>query len=131
MSISRFIALVVVLVLMLAGAIYFAQRSDNNISSTNSDTTTSSGTDQEISGGSITMTNMLFTPSQITVQKGAAVTWTNSDTVVHTVVADLGNGPDSGDIAPGSSYSYTFTDTGSYQYHCSLHPSMRGTIVVK
>jgi plastocyanin len=77
--------------------------------------------------------NMAFTPSQISVDKGGTVTWTNNDSVTHTVVDDLSNvgGPNSGDIAPGNTYSFTFNKTGSFQYHCSIHPSMRGTIVVK
>jgi plastocyanin len=76
---------------------------------------------------------MMFTPSQITVAKGGTVTWTNNDSIAHTVVDDLSNvgGPSSGDIQPGSTYSFTFNKTGSFQYHCSIHPSMRGTIVVK
>jgi plastocyanin len=76
---------------------------------------------------------MMFTPSQITVAKGGTVTWTNNDNVTHTVVDDLSNvgGPASGDIQPGSTYSFTFNKTGSFQYHCSIHTYMRGTIVVK
>lgn len=95
------------------------------------------GTTQTIStapaGGNVKMTNMLFTPSQISVEKGATVTWNNDDKVAHTVVDDLKNvgGPASGNIAPGQTYSFTFTKSGSYQYHCSIHSSMRGTIVVK
>jgi plastocyanin len=76
---------------------------------------------------------MLFTPSQITVAKGGTVTWTNNDNTTHTVEDDLSNvgGPASGDIPPGGTYSFTFNKTGSFQYHCRIHPSMRGTIVVK
>lgn len=79
------------------------------------------------------MKNMMFTPPQISVSKGAKVTWTNNDSTAHTVIDDLSNvgGPASGTIEPGSTYSFTFTKAGSYQYHCSIHPSMRGTIVVK
>jgi plastocyanin len=76
---------------------------------------------------------MMFTPSQISVSKGAKVTWTNNDNTAHTVIDDLSNvgGPSSGTIEPGGTYSFTFTKSGSYQYHCNIHPSMRGTIVVK
>jgi len=103
------------------------QASTNNNASTQSQNTTQSAT------GSITIRDMMFTPSQITIAKGGTVTWTNNDSVTHTVVDDLSNvgGPSSGDIAPGQTYSFTFNKTGSFQYHCSIHPSMRGTIVVK
>jgi plastocyanin len=75
----------------------------------------------------------MFTPSQITIQKGGTVTWTNNDTMTHTVTDDLNNvgGPASGEIQPGSTYSFTFNKTGSFQYHCTIHSSMRGTIVIK
>ena len=84
------------------------------------------------STGAITIKNMMFTPPQISIQKGGTVTWTNNDSTAHTVIDDLSNvgGPASGDIQPGSTYSFTFNKTGSFQYHSSTNPSMRGTIVV-
>ena len=91
----------------------------------NANSTTSKAT------GEVTMTNMMFTPSQITIRKGEAVTWNNKDKVAHTVIADSGNGPTSDKIEPGASYSYTFKDSGSYQYHCDIHSAMHGTIVVQ
>ena len=57
------------------------------------------------------------------------VMWINKDSVTHHVVSDTGVF-DSGDLATGQSYNYTFNQTGSFPYHCSIHPSMTGTIVV-
>ncbi len=79
----------------------------------------------------VTIRNMMFTPSQVTVVRGTTVTWTNDDSMSHTVTIDQGTGPKSSNIAPGASFAYTFNQSGSYQYHCSIHPSMRGTIVVQ
>jgi plastocyanin len=81
--------------------------------------------------GTIYIKNKIFAPSQINVQKGSAVTWVNNDDIAHTVTIDHGDGPTSGNIAAGASYSYTFNTAGSFQYHCEIHPSMRGTIVVQ
>jgi len=123
------IAIIVVVVLAVGGwAIYDHHKSN---SSTNSSASNSS--QSVASSGAINIKNMMFTPSQISIQKGGTVTWTNNDNIVHTVVDDLSNvgGPSSGDIQPGGTYSFTFNKTGSFQYHCSIHPSMRGTIVVK
>lgn len=59
--------------------------------------------------------------------------WTNNDTVPHTVT--FTNWPpgslaiDSGELAPGATFTYTFTVVGTYRYHCSYHPWMNGTIV--
>lgn len=135
---STLLAIIVLAILVVGGAVALTHKSNNNpTSSSNSSTqntnSTTSNANQASQTGSIDIKNMMFTPSQITVAKGGTVTWTNNDTTTHRVVDDLTNvgGPSSGDIAPGSTYSFNFTKTGSFQYHCSIHPSMRGTIVVK
>lgn len=77
----------------------------------------------------VTIQNMSFNPSTLNVQVGTTVTWINKDSTTHHVVSDSGVF-DSGDLSTGMSYNYTFNQTGSYPYHCSIHPSMKGTIVV-
>lgn len=127
-------AVVVVIILIAAGAIALTHKSNPNApSSFTGNTQSSNSSSNQPASGSINIRNMMFTPSQITVAKGGTVTWTNNDTTTHTVVDDLSNvgGPDSGNIPPGGTYSFTFNKTGSFQYHCTIHPSMRGTIVVK
>ena len=76
-----------------------------------------------------TISNFAFTPSVITIKKGTVVTWTNSDGVPHTVTSSSGTF-DSGLIASGKTYSFTFTTAGTYDYICAFHPSMRGKIIV-
>jgi plastocyanin len=130
------IAIAAILILAVGGwAVYDHNKSDNGSSygSNNTNSTPPPANQTAPSAGAITITNMMFTPSQISVQKGSTVTWTNNDNVTHTVIDDLDNvgGPASGNIEPGSTYSFTFNKTGSFQYHCKLHPSMRGTIVVQ
>ncbi len=135
-------AIMIVIVLAVGGWAIFGRNNSNNSSlygnssnnsAQSSNNTTATGANQASMSGSININNMMFTPSQITVAKGGTVTWTNNDSTTHTVVDDLNNvgGPASGEIAPGKTYSFTFNKTGSFQYHCSIHPSMRGTIVVK
>ncbi|HVM90550.1 MAG TPA: plastocyanin/azurin family copper-binding protein [Verrucomicrobiae bacterium] len=68
-----------------------------------------------------------FVPTTDTVKVGTTVTWVNRDTMVHNVT---GTGFSSGDIQPGASWSHTFGSTGSYDYHCTIHPTMQGTINV-
>jgi plastocyanin len=72
---------------------------------------------------------MAFTPSSITVTAGTTITWTNKDAITHTVTSDTGVF-DSGNISSGSSFSYTFSTAGTYQYHCKIHASMTGSVVV-
>ncbi len=71
-----------------------------------------------------------FAPETITVTVGITVTWRNIDISSHTVTEDE-NAFTSPLINPGGSWSYTFDKPGVYRYHCSPHPWMEGTIVVK
>ena len=70
-----------------------------------------------------------FVPESPTVQVGTTVTWTNSDSMTHTVT-DKASEFDSFDIAPGSSYQLTFNEVGVFTYYCKYHPMMEGTITV-
>jgi len=73
-----------------------------------------------------------FNPSTITVVIGInnTVIWNNDDSAPHTVTANDGSFS-SGNLNPGDSYTFTFTTPGTYSYHCSYHPWMKGTVVVK
>ena len=80
---------------------------------------------------SINIQKFAFDPLIITVKGGTKVTWTNNDTVSHTVTSDVGTLLNSPTLSPGQSFSFTFTDPGTIKYHCSIHPMMKGTIVVQ
>ena len=58
------------------------------------------------------------------------ITWTNSDSVPHKVALDDGSCAMGANIAGGSSKSLVFTKAGTYPFHCSVHPSMKGTITI-
>ncbi len=73
---------------------------------------------------------MAFDPFTITVSAGTTVTWSNKDAVNHTVTSDTGLF-DSGLIPKDGTYSHTFPSTGTFNYHCSIHTSMTGTVVVQ
>ena len=68
----------------------------------------------------------------LVVAMGTTVTWTNNDSIAHTTTSDTGVW-DSGILAPGQSFSFTFASTGTFPYHCAIHgaASMSGTIVVQ
>ena len=78
---------------------------------------------------SVTIANFSFSPAVISVTAGDSVTWTNNDTVAHTVTASDGSF-DTGEIQPGASASITFSTAGTFAYICSIHPSMTGTVDV-
>jgi amicyanin len=70
-----------------------------------------------------------YSPASITVAVGDTVTWTNQDNVAHNVVAKDGSWT-SPMLAQGQSWSHKFTAAGSVDYICSIHPAMKGTVVV-
>jgi len=81
--------------------------------------------------------NFAFEPATLTVSVGTTIIWTNEDSAPHQVASDPHpthtDLPDlaSEILSQGDSYRFTFTKTGTYGYHCHLHPSMTGTIVVE
>jgi plastocyanin len=72
----------------------------------------------------------LFDPASLSMQLGTKVTWTNMDTVSHSIVADDGISFNSGNISAGGSFSFTPAASGIYDYHCGLHPTVKGTVYV-
>jgi plastocyanin len=72
--------------------------------------------------------NYSFNPKSVTVYPEDTVRWTNMDSVNHTVT---GSTFDSGQLAKGDTFEYRFTEPGVYDYHCSIHPFMKGTVVVE
>ena len=78
----------------------------------------------------VSIANMAFNPQTVYVTRGTTLTWTNNDSMAHTVTSNT-NAFASGVLNPGQTYSYTFTTPGTYQYHCAIHPSMTGTLVVQ
>lgn len=85
----------------------------------------------QTSTNSVSIKNFTFNPSEITIKKGETVVWTNEDSTSHTVTSDSGNELDSGSITPGQTYSHTFNTAGTFDYHCSIHTSMKGRVTVE
>ena len=77
----------------------------------------------------VRIANLAFDPSTIAAPVAATVTWTNEDTLPHTVTAVDGRF-DSGILDPGATFSWTFDAPGSFAYQCQLHPTMQGTVTV-
>lgn len=69
-----------------------------------------------------------FSPTTLTILPGTTVTWKNMSSAPHTVTSDDGTTFDSGNIAPGGTFTFKFTVAGSYPYHCNIHPYMRATV---
>jgi plastocyanin len=77
----------------------------------------------------VSIDNFSFSPKEITVAKGTTVKWVNRDDVPHTVVS--GGVFRSKALDTDDSYTFTFTDAGSFSYFCSVHPVMIGRVIVQ
>lgn len=89
-----------------------------------SDYNSSSTTESKVS-----IMSSAYSPASLTIVSGSKVTWTNNDNMAHTVTTAEGS-INSGDIAPGSSYSKTFTTAGTYNYYDAHNTSMTGVLIV-
>lgn len=119
-----------IIVAMLAAAACGGGGSD----SPTSPGTTGNGNPGGQTGGptatnAVTVSNNKFTPANIQVSPGTTVTWTwTQDAVTHNVT--FADGASSGDQASGT-YSRTFSATGTFNYQCTIHAGMNGSVVVQ
>lgn len=76
-----------------------------------------------------------YIPSVITIQSGQQVTWVNEDSAFHSVTSGFYGSPtelfDSGHLDPFESYTVDFDETGTFDYFCTLHPWMKGQVIVE
>jgi amicyanin len=104
------------------------------IFSVSSSTTGGSTVNVSLPNGVGNSQGLNYAPASVTVAKGGKVTWTNNDPVPHTVtstsVPSGASSFDSGNMNANATYTVTFTVDGTYQYKCTYHPWMHGTIVV-
>lgn len=77
----------------------------------------------------IEIEDFVFNPKTVTIKVGTTVKWSNKDESSHRVTSDDGSWG-SNSLSKGDSFFYTFTQAGTFSYHCGVHPSMTGTIVV-
>jgi plastocyanin len=79
----------------------------------------------------VAIDNFSFSPKTFTVPAGATVTWTNHDNVPHVITSDDDRFNKSPVLKTGQRFSNAFATAGTYSYFCSIHPRMRGKIIVK
>jgi plastocyanin len=88
-----------------------------------------------VSDNTVTIKDFAFVPQTITVKTGAIVRWENQDSAPHRIIFTDPNGRDttaeSGVLSSHQSYSRKFDAAGEFPYYCKIHPSMKGTVVVK
>jgi len=76
----------------------------------------------------VKISNFAFNSSKIVINKGDTVIWTNMDSMAHTVTSKSFA---SGNLNMNATFKFTFNNPGTFDYVCSYHPSMTGTVIVK
>lgn len=80
-------------------------------------------------------TDSCYTPSKIVITQGNSVTWVNQDVAFHSVTSGYYGEPtglfDSGYLDPEGSFTFIFKNIGTYDYFCTLHPWMKGQVIVE
>ena len=74
--------------------------------------------------------DLSFDPPQINVPTGSIVSWTNADSIQHTVTSDEQGLFDASPISPGDTFENVFDSAGEFGYHCAIHPFMTGVVTV-
>lgn len=137
------VILTLVAILFIGGLVIFTGGNDQQ-TTTSSDQShsDSSGAHSEaqmledeagvIETNTVNIQDSAYEPANIRVKKGTTVTWTNQDTIRHDIVPDEENPNFQGSdlLGQGESYSFTFDEVGTYNYHCTPHPFMKGSVEV-
>ncbi len=79
----------------------------------------------------VVIDKFLFQPQTVTARVGETVVWKNAGIVPHTVISEDGKTLGSGIIAPGTTWRFKATEKGTFDYLCTLHPNMKGRLVVR
>lgn len=78
----------------------------------------------------VTIDALQFQPGVLTIAAGDTVVWVNKDPFPHTATSK-GGGFDSGEIATAASWKHIPSKKGEFEYICTLHPTMKGTLKVE
>ncbi len=81
-----------------------------------------------VNADTVNIQNFSFVPATLTIKKGTTVTWTNNDPVTHQLKSITFN---SGLLSKGQNFSFTFNESGTFDYSCAIHPAMLGKIIVE
>jgi plastocyanin len=125
MKTGMIIGIVVVVIILLVGAFFIFSGNKNNSSSNSNTSLTGAQT------YNVDLSGFAFSPLTLTIKQGDMVIWTNKDSTGHTVTSDSGTELASSTLSTGQTYSHTFSTTGNFDYHCSIHPMMKAKIIVQ
>jgi len=88
------------------------------------------GSASAAAGAKVSIAGFAFGPQAITIKTGEAITWSNNDGPAHTVTFRDGS-PGAKSLSPGEAFTRMFDKAGTYEYFCSFHPYMTGSVAVQ
>jgi plastocyanin len=115
----------VLLISSLIGAVSCGTASPTVTLTTTQPTTAAPG-----ASAAVAIDNFAFSPAAITVTAGTIVTWTNKDSAAHNIISQT-KVFQSDTMSTGGTFSFTFNSKGTFEYHCGIHPSMTGKVIVE
>lgn len=141
---SKPIVWIILAILVIGGIGYAVTRDDdpetpaNTTTEQHQDSTATTEADEQAPAetaeatSTVTIESFAYSPKKITVKKGTTVTWTNKDSVAHTVTPDTPSADFTASnlLEKDQTYSFTFNKAGTYTYHCQPHPNMTATVEV-
>lgn len=136
MNIKKIIIIVAVLLFVVLGIYLITLNKNINPTNTPPETNIVSKVSQipvttDESSVTVDIKNLEFNPTTLNIKTGTKVTWTNRDNTPHIIKSEFINLLDSKTLSPGQSFSFTFDKPGFINYSCSLHPTMKGIVIIK
>lgn len=114
----------IILIIVIGIYLIMSKQPDANINN-------NINTNADQSSNEILIQDFSFSPSILTIKAGQNVIWKNKDSSSHTIVSDTGKEIESSGLLKDQTYAHTFDTPGTYNYHCSIHPSMKGKVIVQ
>ena len=121
---------VIILLMVIAGGYIISRMPKSSKVDTSTQTSHAATPSVAPEQNTVIIKDLDFATKSISVKKGTTVTWKNQDTAKHTVTFDDSTITSSELFGSGQSFSTTFTTTGTYTYHCTPHPFMKGSVTV-
>ena len=121
---KKTIIVAVVVIVILSATLYITLRSQNI-----SQWPSNKQTTQTVTQNEVLINNASFSPETITIKAGSYVIFVNKDSVAQTITES--NKVFDKEIKPGDTLKITFDKTGTYDYFCSIQPSIKGKVIVQ
>ncbi|MFZ2049110.1 MAG: cupredoxin domain-containing protein [Minisyncoccia bacterium] len=123
----------IVVIVVIVGIIYLISPKTQTVPTTAPEVTTQTAqaaSAQVPKTVQVEIKNMSFIPSTIKINPGDTIMWTNNDETAHSIVFDDKNLMKSKTLQKGDTFGFAYATPGTLTYHCGIHSSMKGSIVV-